>query len=354
VKTVHVVVPFGVDDPQRPSGGNTYDRWLCSGLTALGWVVHEHQVAGRWPEADAVSLGQLRVVLGGLPDGSLVVLDGLVGSAAPEVIGPEGARLRLVVLVHRPLGHGLAADAPVDRRARECASLLSAAAVVATSSWTRSWLLETYALTPRRVEVVAPGVESAALVTGSSSGGSLLCLGAVTPAKGQDVLVKALADLVDLGWSCTCVGSLQVDESFASALVERAAARLGDRIAFLGPRVGLALDAVYAAGDLLVAPSRTETFGMVVTEAHARGIPAVVADVGGLPEALGVTSAGRSGGLLVRQGSPVSLGLALRRWLTEPALRHDLRDAARQRRTTLPDWSATSEAMGRVLCAVSA
>jgi glycosyltransferase involved in cell wall biosynthesis len=354
VGTVHVVVPDGVDDPLRPSGGNTYDRMLCGGLTDLGWAVHEHPVPGRWPDVDAVSLAGLRAALRDLPAGSLVVLDGLVGSAAPEVVAPEGDRLRLVVLVHLPLGHGRATGGHDDRRRRESTSLLSAAAVVATSSWTRSWLLDTYALSPGRVEVVAPGVEAARLVVGSASGGSLLCVGAVTPAKGQDLLVRALGDLDDLPWSLTCVGSLGVDPVFAARLVERTEARLGDRIVFRGPRVGRELDEAYGAADLLVAPSRTETFGMVVTEAHARGIPVVVADVGGLPEALGVTGAGRPGGLLVRPGSQVSLGLALRRWLTEPALRRDLREAARVRRATLPDWSATSEALGRVLCAVSA
>ena len=38
---VHVIVPEGIDDPARPSGGNTYDRRVCRGLAALGWTVHE-------------------------------------------------------------------------------------------------------------------------------------------------------------------------------------------------------------------------------------------------------------------------------------------------------------------------
>ena len=42
VTDVHVIVPEGIDDPARPSGGNTYDRRVCSGLAALGWTVHEH------------------------------------------------------------------------------------------------------------------------------------------------------------------------------------------------------------------------------------------------------------------------------------------------------------------------
>src|ERR671911_378585 len=42
VSEVHVILPEGVDDPARPSGGNTYDRRVCDGLRALDWAVHEH------------------------------------------------------------------------------------------------------------------------------------------------------------------------------------------------------------------------------------------------------------------------------------------------------------------------
>ena len=31
---VHVVVPDGIDDPARPSGGNAYDRQVCRGLAS--------------------------------------------------------------------------------------------------------------------------------------------------------------------------------------------------------------------------------------------------------------------------------------------------------------------------------
>ena len=41
---VHFIVPEGIDDPARPSGGNTYDRRVRHGLAALGWAVHEHAV----------------------------------------------------------------------------------------------------------------------------------------------------------------------------------------------------------------------------------------------------------------------------------------------------------------------
>ena len=42
MRTVHVVVPDGLDDPMRPTGGNIYDRRICDGLTTIGWQVIQH------------------------------------------------------------------------------------------------------------------------------------------------------------------------------------------------------------------------------------------------------------------------------------------------------------------------
>jgi len=51
VTAVHVVVPDDIDDPARPSGGNTYDRHLCRGLASVGWSLLEHAVPAASPGA---------------------------------------------------------------------------------------------------------------------------------------------------------------------------------------------------------------------------------------------------------------------------------------------------------------
>ena len=102
---VHVVVPEGIDDPMRPSGGNAYDRRICRGLAALGWTVHEHPVPGTWPRPGAIGHAALARAVREIPDGAVVLLDGLVASAAPDALVPQARRLRQVVLVHMPLGH---------------------------------------------------------------------------------------------------------------------------------------------------------------------------------------------------------------------------------------------------------
>jgi glycosyltransferase involved in cell wall biosynthesis len=334
VTGVHFVVPDGIDDPARPSGGNVYDRHLRRGLTDAGWAVHEHALAGFWSEPEAASLAALERELTGIPGGSLVLLDGLVASQAPQVLVPQAERLRLVVLVHMPLAEG-----------REGAVLSAAAAVVTTSHWSRRLLLDLYDLEAERVHVAEPGVDAAEPASGTEAGGSLLCVAAVTRGKGHDVLFDALEAIGELSWRCACVGRLDWEPAFAQAL----RGRLGERVTFTGPQSGAELGQSYAAADLLVLPSRAETYGMVVVEALARGLPVVATDVGGVPEALGHGADGIRPGLLVPAGDATALAGALRAWLGDAGLRQRLRQAARERRETLAPWSATTAAIAGVL-----
>jgi glycosyltransferase involved in cell wall biosynthesis len=346
VTTVHVVVPDGIDDPARPSGGNTYDQRICDGLTALGWDVRELAVPGPWPRPDAAALSALARLVASVPDDGLVVIDGLIASAAPAVLVPASGRVRLVVLVHMPLAGAVPAEDT------ESAVLAAARAVVTTSSWTREWLLDRHPLHPERVHVAHPGVDQADPAPGTPAGGRLLCVAAVVPAKGQQDLVAALAGIADLPWRCALVGSLDRAPEFVGQLRRQVVASgVADRISLSGPRVGDALRREYEAADLLVLPSHSETYGMVITEALAAGLPVIATAVGGVPEALGRTRSGPPG-LLVAPGDGHALQDALARWLRDGGLRRRLRRAAQARRATLEGWDATSSRIASVLSAV--
>lgn len=334
MSTVHFIVPPGIDDPARPSGGNAYDRRVVCGLAAEGWKVHLHEAA---------SDGALAAALGRIPDGSLVLLDGLIASPAPEVLVPEAARKRLVVLVHMPF-----ADE------REGAVLSAAASVVTTSAWARHVLVETYSLPGDRVHVAAPGVDPAELAPGTATAGELLSVAAVIPGKGHDLLLEALAPLTGFRWRCRCVGSLHRDPAFVERLRRRALdGGLDSRVSFPGVQPEVELARSYASADVLVLPTRGESYGMVVAEALARGLPVVAADVGGVPEALGRAADGTRPGLLVSPDDPVALREAIRSWLEDPGLRRRLRAAARERRASLADWSTTTSAVAGALAGVA-
>jgi glycosyltransferase involved in cell wall biosynthesis len=341
--TVHIVLPNDIDDPAAPSGGNFYDRRVCDGLAALGWDVREHAARGAWPQPTVAERADLARLLAGFPAGSVVVVDGLIASTVAEVLVPERNRLRLVVLAHMAF-----------ENAGEDEALEAACAIIATSAWTRRRLIELYGLPEGRIHVATPGVDAADPVPGSADGNRLLSVAAVAPHKGHDLLLEALARVADVPWTCVLVGSLTRDPAFVSRLRRQLQEYgLTQRVELAGARTGAALDAAYAVADLLVLATRGESYGMVVTEALARGIPVLTTAVGGLPEAMGQAPDGNVPGLLVDVDDPAAItdgfASALRRWLCEPDLREDLRRAAAGRRSTLGDWSSTAETISKIL-----
>ena len=347
---LHVVVPGGIDDPLRPSGGNTYDRRICAALRDLGWQVEVHEVEGGWPWSPERGRSGLQQALDLLPDGSVVLVDGLLASSLPEVMVPAGHRLDVVLLVHLPVGVD-----DVMARLDERQVVAAASSVVTTSVWCMDWLVQEYDVPQSAVHVVHPGVDPAGLSTGSGAGTGLLCVGTIAPVKGQDQLLAALSEVRDLTWHCTCAGADSVDLDFADLLLKTSAEMgLAGRFVLAGALTGEALGAAYAAADLLVLPSRAETYGMVVAEALARGLPVVATDVGGVREALGEVPARGVPGILVRPGDPGALTAALRWWLSDAGLRDELRSRALERRRHLAGWPVAAARLVRILAEVGA
>ncbi|MFD4791050.1 glycosyltransferase family 4 protein [Streptomyces sp. NPDC058459] len=352
LRTVHFVMPGGVDDLSAPSGGNAYDRRVCLDLPGFGWQVVRHAAPGAWPDPDTDARESLARTLAGLPDDTAVLLDGLVACAVPEIVVPEAERLRLAVLVHLPLGDETGLDPAVaaDLDARERAVLRAVPAIIATSDWAVRRLVSHHGLAPDRVHLAAPGADIAPLAPGTDGRSHLVCVAAVTPRKGQHRLVEALATVRDLPWTCSLVGGLGTDPEYVATLraqIERYG--LTDRLHLTGPRTGADLDASYAAADLLVLTSYAETYGMAVTEALARGIPVIATDVGGLPEAVGRAPDGGVPGILVPPEDPAAIAAELRGWFGEPDVRRRLKAAARGRRSALGGWAATARSLAGVL-----
>ncbi|MFI6370413.1 glycosyltransferase family 4 protein [Streptomyces sp. NPDC050546] len=352
LRTVHFVLPGGIDDPAAPSGGNAYDRRVCLDLPGFGWQVTKHAVAGDWPRPGAEARTELARALSGLPDGAVVLLDGLVACGVPEIVVPEAERLRMVVLVHLPLGDETGLDPVVaaELDAKERSVLRAVPAVIATSDWAVRRLVSHHGLPPERVHVAAPGADIAPLAPGTDGVSRLLCVAAVTPRKGQHRLVEALATVTDLRWSCVFVGSLTQEPEYVAHLRSLIAEHgLQDRLELAGPKSGAALDASYATADLMVLTSYAETYGMAVTEALARGIPVMATDVGGLPEAVGRAPDGGVPGILVPPENPAAIAAELRGWFGEADVRRRLKAAARSRRASLDGWATTAQSLAAVL-----
>jgi glycosyltransferase involved in cell wall biosynthesis len=337
---VYFLVPDGIDDDERVSGGNVYDRRIGEALRARGLDVRMLRVSadGGPDVAHAMSA---------LPGDALVLIDGLLAIVASQVLVAQSTRLRIVVLAHM-IASALPGIPDVARTARrEREALHAARRVIATSEWTRSELVARTLAEPDRIAVARPGTDPAPMATGSGSGGRMLCIGAVAPHKGQDVLVRALAGMTDLpDWTCEIVGSLDTDPGFAMRTASAIrSAGLTERVELLGVLTGRRLADAYHGADLVVAPSRAESYGMVVAEALARGIPVVAARVGGVPEAI----AGSTAGILVPPDDPDALGAVLRRWREDPGWRGALTAEAVRSRTAARSWGEPAEIAAAVL-----
>ncbi|MGW6930504.1 glycosyltransferase family 4 protein [Lentzea sp. NPDC054927] len=321
---VHFVLPADVDDPGSPSGGNVYDVRVGAGLRRV-------TVAGDWPLPSDVSvLGQ---ALAGIPDGDVVLIDGLVGCGLPEVVVPHAGRLKIAVLVHLPLADETGLDPGVAAllEAREGQVLRAVGAVIATSPTAAENIRVRHGL--GKVHVVLPGTDPAPVAVGTDGVSRLLCVASITPRKGHDLLVRALRK-IDHDWRLECVGPRR---PFVGTLPE------DDRVSFPGALGGEALTSAYDRADLFVLASRNETYGMVVTEALARGLPVIASAV---PDALG------DGGLLLPPGDQNALDAALTRWFEDREFRAQLRARALRRRAVLSTWDESTEDLRRVLASL--
>uniref|UniRef100_UPI0039BF37DE glycosyltransferase family 4 protein n=1 Tax=Lentzea alba TaxID=2714351 RepID=UPI0039BF37DE len=321
---MHFVLPADVENPASPSGGNVFDLRVGAGLTRL-------TVAGDWPRPRDVTA--LRQTLAGIPDGDVVLIDGLVGCGLPEVVVPHARRLKLAVLVHLPLADETGLDpgtaALLDDKERQV--LRAASAVIATSPTAAQNIRSRHGLA--EVHVVLPGTDPAPLATGTDGVSRLLCVASITPRKGHDLLVSALRK-IEFDWRLECVGP---QRPFLDTLPQ------DDRVSFPGPLSGEALTSAYDRADLFVLASRAETYGMVVTEALARGLPVIASAV---PDALG------DGGLLLPPGDANAFEAALTRWFHDPDFRAELRARALTRRANLSTWDESTEDLRRVLASL--
>jgi glycosyltransferase involved in cell wall biosynthesis len=346
---VHVVAPEGFDNPGQPTGGNIYDRRVCAGLAEAGWDVLVTTVAAAWPVPGPDARADLARVVSAIPDGDTALIDGLIASPSAPQLLPHAGRIHMTVLLHMPLATALDTDHDAGAERSERAVLRAAAGVVVTSEWTRQQVVTRYEVPACRVHVAQPGAERVAAPPRPVPG-HLICVGTLGHHKGQDLLIEALAELGDLDWRCLLAGPLDRDPDFVRHLRTRITGLgYGHRVRLAGVLTGAPLSHAYTTADLLVAPSRSETYGMTVTEALAHGLPVVAAATGGLPEALGAGADGTRPGQLIPPDDPAALATALRDWLSDEHHRRRLRATARQRRPTLRGWEHTTRDVASAL-----
>ncbi len=341
------VVPAAIRGATRtPSGGNTYNAYVLEHWPKDGLALHEVPVDGSWPWPTEADRSALARAIAGRP---VVLVDGLVGSCCPDQIAAAvAAGTRVVLLVHLPLPAetDLSAEQAAYLERLERAAVGASSAVLATSHWAGRDVARRYHLR-QPVRVAVPGSTRSPVARGSCPP-RFLVLASLTPRKNHAVVLDALAQLADLDWQCAFVGPVPSDRSVSAGLFTALnASPVQDRIEISGALDEVALAAAWDRTDLVLLPSLIETFGLVVTEGLAHGLPAVVASGSGAVEALcggdpaQVPDHDRSGAV-ADPGDPAAWVTILRRWLDDPHLRERWQALALRRRETARDWTTTA------------
>lgn len=330
--TLLVPAPF-----DTVSGGYNYDRAIVAGLRSDGHEVAVVELAGRHPLPDGTALHAAGAAWDALSEHTVPVIDGLCLPAfAP--LAEALARRRTVGLIHHPTaletGHDDATREAL--RATERALMPLLARVIVTSKSTAERLTADFGVSRERVCVVVPGTADAPRAAGSGgSACAILAVGVITPRKGHDLLLRALARLPDLDWTLTIAGFAR-DPACAQGLTTLVAELgIAGRVTFAGEVIDAALERLWQSADVFALATHYEGYGMAIAEALKRGLPVVVTD-GGAAGALVTPEAG----CVCPAGDVTMLSRALRRLIFDTALRHDMSEAAWQVGRTLPGWTA--------------
>lgn len=339
-------------DLTLPTGGYGYDRRLLAEWEAMGVAARHLELPGSFPAPSEADLAETGRAILSQPYESVLLIDGLAYGAFPEGIA-AGLAGRVVALVHHPLGleAGLSPERAAALLARETAALRYASAVIVTSQSTKRLLVADFDVPEARITVAEPGVDPAPRAVDSQAGAplQLLAVGSLVPRKGYDVLVAALAGLEDLSWRLTIIGVADRAPATAAALAAQIAeAGLEDRIHLAGAVDQPALEAAYAAADLFVMPSLFEGYGMVLTEALARGLPILCTTGGAAAE-----TAPDAAALKVRPGDIAALRAGLARLLSDAGERRGRSDAAWHAAGALPRWRETATIVAQTCAKVS-
>lgn len=336
-------------DLSLKTGGYGYDRKVIGGLKAIGWEVELLGLGDGFPAPSDTTLDHASSALSALPDGSLVVIDGLAFGVLEGFALKEAERLRIVALVHHPLAleTGLSDEEQRRYRASERKALSAARHVIVTSPMTARELVANYNVDASDITVALPGTEKASTVPSQSSVPNILSVGTLSRRKGHDVLLSALKQAEDLPWTATIVGSKTLDPATSNAIADQV-----DRLE-LGQRVKLAGEVdeprtYFARADIFALASRYEGYGMVFAEALSHGLPIVACHAGAVPEVVP-----EEAGFLVPVDDVDAFSAALRRLLNDPEERSAKAEGARRAGATLPDWAETAKIISNALDKIS-
>jgi glycosyltransferase involved in cell wall biosynthesis len=338
-------------DLSRPTGGYAYDRHVLRLLPAFGVEAVHVPLPGCFPAPTEHDLAETSTLLLAQDWRTPLLIDGLAYGAFPTGMA-AGLAGRVIALCHHPLAleTGLTPERAAELKRLESAALSYAAAVIVTGHGTRDLLVTDFGIDAAKITVAEPGVERSERARETAFGQPLrlLAVGSLSPRKGYEVLIEALVPLASLPWHLTIIGTGNEASPYSASLRELISTHgLDGRITMLGAMSDTELDAHYRSSDIFVMASHFEGYGMVLTEALARGLPIVTTLSG--PGAVALPQAATQ---KVQPGDAGELCGAIAYLLGDTIARQRHADAAWAAAGSLPRWDDTARIIADVVKSV--
>jgi len=240
---------------------------------------------------------------------------------------------------------------PLHRAMKEQEVIDCSEVVVANSSAEAIQLRQLYSAPDERIAIVPLGVEHAFFAPGNQdaarsalgldSGPIVMFVGRLQPLKGVDLAIEMFADLgADNGTLLIVGGASGINGDKEVGILKQRVKSMGleQQVRLIAPQPHHLLSTYYRASDIVVVPSRSESFGLVALEAAACGTPVVTASVGGLQDLVihGET------GFLVNERDPKLYAHYARQILNNPFLAAEMAMSAVEKAQQY-SWGKTSE-----------
>ncbi|RYH07949.1 glycosyltransferase family 4 protein [Tropicimonas sp. IMCC6043] len=332
-------------DITTPTGGYIYERRLLEGLRAQGRDVAHVELGASFPDPTPADMADAIAKLAALEPDRAVILDGFI-SATLETRALAQLHVPSVAMVHHPLALETGLD-PARREQLyriERDNLAHVSHILVPSPSTAAMLSGSYGVDAGRITVARPGTDRPSYPRNPVRPPLILSVGIQHPRKGHDILLKALARLMDLDWTAVIVGTAY-DSDHAKALARlKDELRFGKRVRIAGYLPGAELAALYASATIFALATRYEGYGLVFDEALANGLPIVSCRTGAVPDTV-PAEAGR----LVAPDDPEAFAEELAGLLQDETSYRRCADAALSAGHLLPSWSDTAHVAGGVL-----
>jgi glycosyltransferase involved in cell wall biosynthesis len=328
------------------TGGYLYNLRITEGLQQRGHAVQILKLHGPLSNVAATE-ETCRLHLGKMEEGTWVIIDSLAMGALRKIIQEFRHRLRLAGLIHLPVSYDpLTMDQTTLPDNDELGAMQDSCHLILTGKFLRQLLLDS-GVAMEKISVVEPGVDLFPRKPAYAKFPSeLLCLSNYTPLKAQHVLIDALGKISHREWTLRLYGNLNSNRDYVKtlmAIIKRK--NLEKRILLHDTLERRNLSAPFLKADLFVLPSLFESYGMVLTESLAHGIPVVSTTAGNIPDTVPASM-----GMLTIPGDANDLASVLDEIISREGTYTSLCEAAAQYFLQARSWNTTLDEFESILC----